>query len=62
MKKIIIPLSLILCAVSGIWTYFCNSCSVSLNALGDEVEVAHPLNEKDCRFRGIFSGVADSIY
>ena len=64
MKKIIIPLSLILCAVSGIWTYFCNSCSVSLNALGDEVEVEHKcsLNEKGCRFRGIFSGVADSIY
>lgn len=41
MKKIIIPLSLILCAVSGIWTYFCNSCIVSLNALGDEVEVEH---------------------
>lgn len=41
MKKIIIPLSLILCAVSGIWTCFCNSCSVNLNALGDEVEVEH---------------------
>lgn len=87
MKRIIIPLSLILCAVSGIWSYekmknaqekmesdlllaniealatdetgteskckvkckgllgmcrySCNNCGVSLNALGDEVEVEH---------------------
>lgn len=41
MKKIIIPLSLILCALSGIWSYSCNSYGVSLNALGDEVEVEH---------------------
>ena len=87
MKKIIIPLSLILCAASGIWSYekmknvpqkmesdlllaniealatnetgteskckvkckgllgrcsySCNNCVVSLNALGDEVEVEH---------------------
>ena len=41
MNKIIIPFSLSLCAVSGIWTYYCNRCSVNLNALGDEVEVEH---------------------
>ncbi len=41
MKKITIQLSLILCAVSGIWSYSCNNCGVSLNALGDEVEVEH---------------------
>lgn len=37
MKKIIIPLSLILCALSGIWSYSCNSYDVSLN----EVKVEH---------------------
>lgn len=41
MKKIIIPLFLILCAVSGICRYSYNSCGVSLNTLGDEVEVEH---------------------
>lgn len=37
MKKIIIPLFLILCAVSGICRYSYNSCGVSLN----EVKVEH---------------------
>ena len=41
MKKIIIPLSLIPCAASGIWSYSCNNCGIGLNALGDEVEVEH---------------------